>query len=369
MPTTLIVTNDFPPRIGGIEAFVATVCEFLDQEVVVLTSGTPGAEAYDARLPFPVVRRGRILLPTPATARTAVRLLRESGSDRVVFGAAAPLGLLGGRLRAAGGTRMVALSHGHETWWARVSPARVLLRRIGNQVDAVTVISDYTAARIATALTPAAAARLVRLAPPIDVDTFQPAPTPPARPRAIGVGRFVRRKGFDTLLVAWRQVLDRWRGTEAPDLVLIGAGRDRRRLAGLVRGLGLGESVSMPGPMDRGGVAEQLRQASVFALPMRTMLRGLDAEGLGLAALEAAACGLPVIVGNSGGAPETVRHGETGYVVDPRDPGQVAGRLLELLADPAHARAMGMAGRCYVDERFGARRARLTLRRALDLPD
>jgi phosphatidyl-myo-inositol dimannoside synthase len=114
-------------------------------------------------------------------------------------------------------------------------------------------------------------------------------------------------------------------------------------------------------------VVVELQRSDIFALPMRTRLAGLNPEGLGLAALEAAACGLPVVVGRSGGAPETVRPGETGFVVDPHDPAALADRLLGLLADPAAARAMGAAGRRLVLDRFGLDQARRTLRTALDL--
>ncbi len=100
---------------------------------------------------------------------------------------------------------------------------------------------------------------------------------------------------------------------------------------------------------------------------MRTRLAGLNPEGLGLAAVEAAACGLPVVVGRSGGAPETVLPGRTGFVVDPHDPVGLADRLEVLLTDPATGQAMGAAGRRFVAERFGAEPVRRTLRTALDL--
>jgi phosphatidylinositol alpha-1,6-mannosyltransferase len=91
---TLVVTNDFPPRQGGIQTFVAALLERRPPEsLVVLASRSPGWEAYDAALPYPVVRRPTsMLLPTRATARDAVALAREHGCDSAFFGAAAPLG-------------------------------------------------------------------------------------------------------------------------------------------------------------------------------------------------------------------------------------------------------------------------------------
>ncbi len=367
MATTLVVTNDFPPRIGGIERFVEQVCGFCDDDVVVLTSTEPGGRASDAARPYEVVRRGRVLLPTPTIAREAAGLLRRSGATRVVFGAAAPLGLLAGPLRRAGAERIVALSHGHETWWAQLPGSRGLLRRIGREVDALTTISDYTAAVIGPALDAADRGKLSRLAPPVDTDFFVPAADPPEPghpPRVLAVGRLVRRKGIDTLLGAWALVR-----CELPDaeLVVVGDGPERDRLVRLASSLGLGGAVRFTGGLGRAGVREQLRRSDVFALPMRVRLAGLDSEGLGLAALEAAACGLPVIVGDSGGAPETVLPGRSGFVVAPDSPVELAARLVELLADPGRRATMGATGRVHVVANFGAVEARNRLRTLLDL--
>lgn len=367
-----MVTNDFPPRIGGIESFVADLCELLDHDVVVLTSGPPGAGATDAGRGFPVVRRGGLLLPTPPLARDAAGLLRSSGADRVLFGAAAPLGLLAPALRQAGARRVVGLTHGHEVGWSRVPGARSVLRRVGDGCDHLTTISDFTTAAIATALSPAARLRLLRLPPPVDLVRFAPRPVTAASPlasaRCVGVGRFVRQKGFDTLLQGWRLVLDGWPpGAPTPELVLVGDGPERAGLTRLAAGLGLANQVSMTGPLPRDGVLAELRQAQVFALPVRSRWGGRYTEGLGLAAVEAAACGLPVVIGRSGGAPETVVDGRTGVVVPPDDPRALAAALQPLLADPDRAAAFGSAGRVHVTARFGSAAVRTTLREALAL--
>lgn len=370
MATTLVVTNDFPPRIGGIESFVADVCRLLDDDVVVYASGPAGAAATDVERPFRVVRTGPLLLPTLSAARAATELLRESGASRVVFGAAAPLGLLAPALREAGAERIVALTHGHETWWATLPGSRALLRRVGDACDHLTTVSDYTRRRIAPALSAAARSRLLTLSPPVDLERFRPATVSASgtRPQVVSVGRFVAQKGFDVLLRAWRLVLDRWsRGVPVPELVLVGEGPRRRRLLADVERADLGHTVRLTGALPREALAVLLPRAQVFALPMRTRWCGLHPEALGLAALEAAACGLPVIVGASGGAPETVRPGVSGFVVHPQDPYALADRLTWLLADPERARAMGRAGRVLVEERFGSDRARAVLRRALSL--
>lgn len=362
--TTLVVTNDFPPRIGGIESFVSAACGFLDDDVIVLTSTAPGSEHVDATLPFEVHRRPGPLLPTPSTSRAAGALLRRTGADRVLFGAAAPLALLAPVLRAAGAQRIVALTHGHETWWAKLPVTRPLLRRIGDEVDALSTISDFVTAQITPALSPAGRTKLFRLPPPVDLRVFRPGPAGVRRPpRCVSVGRFVARKGFAVLLEAWRRVLDRWSVENAsPELVLVGDGPLRRRLEHRAQRL---EGVRFTGALPPSRVVTYLQESDVFALPVRTRRAGLEPEGLGLAAIEAAACGLPVVVGSSGGTPETVEDGRTGYLVDPRDPAAVADRLCELLTDLPRAAAMGAEGRSFVAGRFGAAAARRQLRAAL----
>jgi phosphatidylinositol alpha-1,6-mannosyltransferase len=368
VPTTLVVTNDFPPRIGGIESFVREVCDLLDHDVVVLTSRAVGDAAHDAALPYPVVRQGRVLLPTAFATRTAVHLLRSSGASRVVFGAAAPLSAMAPALRQAGAHRILGLSHGHETWWATVPGARRALRRMVEGLDHLATISDYAERRIAAALTSAARERLVRLPPPVDTSTFHPEARAAGPPRCVAVGRFVAQKGFAALVRSWRVVLQRWPYPDRlPELVLVGDGPQRRSLAALVQRMGLADTVTFTGPLRRDQVVAQLQAADVFALPVRTRLAGLNPEGLGLGFLEAAACGLPVVVGASGGAPETVLPGESGYVVRPNDVEHIADRILQILIDPDLARRMGRAGRQHVTRRYSSGRARRTLHDALEL--
>jgi phosphatidyl-myo-inositol dimannoside synthase len=370
VPSTLIITNDFPPRVGGIESFVSDICALLDHDVVVYASGSDGAGVSDRERPYPVVRDGPLLLPTPRVAGRAAGLLREFGATRVIFGAAAPLGLLAPSLRRVGARQIVGFTHGHETWWSRVPVARRLLRRIGDSCDHLTTISGYTERRIASALSPSARRRLRRLAPPVDIARFQPLEKTAVRSgvRCVAVARLIPQKGMSTLLRAWRTVIDRAarRGVDH-DLIIVGDGPLRGRLERTIHDLELSDSARLIGALPRAGVIEQLQQASVFALPVRTRLAGLNPEGLGLAALEAASCGLPVIVGDSGGAPETVRDGDTGFVVRSGDHQQLAERLSWLLDNPQLAQEMGARGRRHVCAHFSTESARVKLREVLDL--
>ncbi|OYO24620.1 alpha-(1-2)-phosphatidylinositol mannosyltransferase [Enemella dayhoffiae] len=360
--TTLVVTNDHPPRLGGIESFVETVCALLDHQVVVLTAAHPQAAAYDQKAAHPIHRLPGPLLPTPSVARRASELLRHHGATRVVFGAAAPLGLLAPHLRRAGAVRQLALSHGHETWWATLPGSRQLLRRIGERVDVISTISEFTATRIAPALSADARKRMVRLPPPVDAGFTAPGTRDsPGPPVVLAAARLVPQKGLDTLIDAWRLLR-----SHHPDLPgrlrIVGDGPQRGALTRRAAGL---DDVELAGPVLHHAMATEYAAAALFAAPVRTRLAGLNPEGLGLAMLEAAASGLPVLVGDSGGAPETVTS-ESGLVL-PDDPEAWAAALAELLANPRRRVAMGAAGVAHVADHFSTAAARRTLLRALDL--
>jgi phosphatidylinositol alpha-1,6-mannosyltransferase len=352
MPT-LLVTNDFPPRAGGIQGYLAELARRLPAgELVVYAPAWPGAEEFDAAAPSPVHRHpGSLMLPVPDVARRAARLAREYHCDTAWFGAAAPLALLGpGLRRAAGVHRVVASTHGHEVGWSMLPGARQALRRIGHQTDVITVVSRYTRRRFSAAFGPLAA--LEHLPPGIDAERFRPDPAARVelrahyglsdRPVVSCVSRLVARKGQDALVAALPAIRERVPGAA---LLLVGDGPDGPRLRRLAARYGVGEHVVFTGPVRWDELPAHHAVGDVFALPCRTRGRGLDVEGLGIVLLEAAACGLPVVAGDSGGAPETVRPARTGEVVDGRDPSALAATVGGLLADPERAAELGAAGR------------------------
>ena len=310
MTRTLFVTNDFPPRRGGIETFVKQLCDRLPpDQVVVHTSSMAGSAGLDRSLPFPVVRDpARVLLPTRAVGERVATTLRDQGCDRVVFGAAAPLGLLAPVLRAAGAEHLTAVTHGHEVWWASVPGTRRLLRRIGDTVDEVTYVSDYCRERIAPALSAEAADRMVRLSPTVDHDRFRPGrggaevrrrhAIEPGALVVVSVARLVRRKGQDTLLRIWPEVQERFPGTV---LLIVGDGPQRRRLERMAARRSLEEVVRFTGSVPWEEVPAHLDAGDVFAMPCRDRLLGLEVEAFGIVFLEAAAAGLPIVAGRSGG--------------------------------------------------------------------
>jgi phosphatidylinositol alpha-1,6-mannosyltransferase len=355
---TLVITNDFPPRSGGIQTFGYELVSRLDPgHVTVLTSSYPGDRAFDAAAPFDIVRSPRsVLLPTRSTWSLAHRIVTDKGVRRVVFGAMAPLGLLAPRLRSAGVSTMLAMSMGHEVGWAMTPGLRQALRRIGDSVDRVTYLTEYTRDRIAPALSPAAAAAMRQLAPGVDTAVFHPGQSSAAallrtefgignRPVIVCVSRLMKRKGQDKLIEALPLVRD-----AVPDamLVIVGRGSYGPTLSRQVANRGLDQHVLLTGEVPAADLPAWYAVGDVFAMPCRTRNAGWDVEGLGIVFLEASATGLPVLAGNSGGAPDAVREGVSGFVVDGAQVPQIAERLTTLLLNPRLRATMGSAGRDWV---------------------
>ncbi|MFZ3555877.1 glycosyltransferase family 4 protein [Streptomyces sp. BH055] len=369
MTRTLIVTNDFPPRQGGIETFVRELADRFPPDKVVVFTSTPAtaAPAPVESFPYPVIRhRAHTLLPTPRVTAHAASVAREYGCDRVWFGAAAPLGLMAGRLRETTDIRTaVATTHGHEVWWARTPGARGLLRRIGTQVDALTWLGASTRRPIEAALAPGT--HTARLVPGVDTTAFRPGlDGGPVRAR-YGLGRrpvilcaarLVPRKGQDTLIRALP-----WIRKTVPDamLLLVGDGPYACELRQLAVTEGALDSVVFAGGHPHHTLPSFYAAGDAFAMPCRTRRRGLEVEGLGIVYLEAAASGLPVLAGDSGGAPDAVRDGETGYVVDGDSVAATADRLTRFLRNPELAHTMGEKGRHWVQTEWTWDRSYMTL--------
>jgi phosphatidylinositol alpha-1,6-mannosyltransferase len=263
------------------------------------------------------------------------------------------LGLLSASIKAAGVKRTVALTHGHEVWWAKVFPFNLLLRRIGSTVDVLTYLGEFTRTAISKALTTRAQRSLVKIAPGIDIDHFISTDATKLRESLgiagkkviVSVGRLVHRKGQDYLIEAMPVILKK-----LPDahLLLVGVGPYQDHLQGLVQKYNLNGSVSFIGRIQYKDLPMYLSAGDIFAMPSRSRMMGLEVEGLGIVYLEASSCGLPVLAGNSGGAPDAVVQNKTGLVVNGRDSKQIAFAAIELLTNVALAQSMGLAGRQWI---------------------
>jgi phosphatidylinositol alpha-1,6-mannosyltransferase len=348
--THLFVTNDFPPKHGGIQTMLWELWRRLDpSSFVVLTTPFDGAERWDAEQAFRIVRtREKVLLPTPMLAHRIDALADEIDADLVVLDPALPLGAIAPHLR-----RPYALVlHGAEvTVPGRLPISSWLLRRVLRGASLVIAAGGYPLAEGERA----AGRRLpsVHVPPGVDTERFRPLTDaertqarvrfdlPAKAPIVVSLSRLVPRKGMDVLIEAAADLVP-----QHPDLVVAigGGGRDRDRLDRLVRTTGA--PVRLLGRVTDVDLPQLYGCADVYAMLCRNRWAGLEQEGFGIVFLEAAAAGVPQVAGASGGAAEAVEHGVTGLVVDrPGDRRAVAAALHELLADDERRRAMGAAAR------------------------
>ncbi len=353
----LLVTNDFPPKIGGIQNYLWELWRRLPaDEVMVHTTPYPGSEAFDAEQAFTVVRSPEpVLLPQPVLVRRVDALARRHGAELVVIDPAVPAGLVGPHLDVP----YAVVLHGAEvTIPGRLPPTRPLLARVLDRAVGAVAAGGYPAREgertlgrpLYTAVVPPGVdtGRFV----PLDDDGRRRARVElgldPDAPLVVSVSRLVPRKGMDTLVRAAALV-----AREVPDLrvAIAGRGRDERRLRRLVASTGA--PVQLLGRVAETALPSLYACADVFAMLCRTRWWGLEQEGFGIVFLEAAAAGVPQVAGRSGGAHEAVVDGETGLVLDdPESVEDAAAALAALLGDADRRRTMGRAARRRAVEEF-----------------
>lgn len=358
MTKTLFITNDFPPRPGGIQTFVYEIVRrFEPSQVSVLTSSWAGDAQFDALHDFEVVRaKTQMLLPTKKTFALAKEIIERNQIEQVIFGASAPLGLLAGPLRKLGIKKIVAFTHGHEVGWAKTPVTKQLLRKISNEVDVLTYLTEYTKNQILKGLPKSAAAKMHQLLPAVDSQQFNTSNRDQGnelrtqigfadRPVIVSVSRLMARKGHDQLIKTLPKVQEQIPGAA---LVIVGEGPYRNKLEKLVSHLSLEQDVHFTGKVPFADLPKWYAVGDIFAMPCRTRSAGWDVEGLGIVYLEASATGLPVIAGDSGGAPEAVESDQSGYVVSGTNQDELVNRIVQLLADAQLRDQMGQFGRNWV---------------------
>jgi len=328
----LFVTNDFGPRAGGIETFIIGLIQRRPfGQTIVYTSFQENSAQFDAdwlaNYGVRVIRdRSKILLPTPRVALHLRRIIKKEGITTAAFGAAAPLGLLSASMKRAGVVRTVALTHGHEVWWAKVFPFNLLLRRIGSTVDVLTYLGEFTFI-------------------PTDASPLRESLGLTDKKVIVSVGRLVHRKGQDHLIEAMPEILKK---VPRAHLLLVGEGPYREHLQKLVHQHKLESSVTFIGRIQYQDLPMYICVGDIFAMPSRSRLMGLEVEGLGIVYLEASSCGLPVLAGDSGGAPDAVIQNETGLVVSGTNNEEIASAAVALLTNLEASQIMGVVGRQWI---------------------
>jgi phosphatidyl-myo-inositol dimannoside synthase len=359
----LLVTNDFPPKVGGIQAYLWELWRRLDPSsfAVLTASSHPDAAAFDAEHRaggFRIERApGAVLLPTPATVRRVRALARDTKASLVVIDPALPLALMG---PALGALPYAVVLHGAEVAApGRLPGSRQALAVVLRRARLAVCAGGYPAAE-ARRVAGASMAPVIDVPPGVDTERLRPLRAaerraaraelglPVTGPLVVSVSRLVPRKGMDVLVEATAALVPSF-----PTLAVAvaGAGRDRRRLEERVRATGA--PVRFLGQVPDEQLPRLYGAADVFVMACRDRWAGLEQEGFGMVFLEAAACGVPQVAGRSGGAHEAVADGETGLVVDdPRDSGQVAAALRRLLTDDGLRRRMGRAARRRAEQGF-----------------
>ena len=360
----LCITNDFGPRAGGIETFVMGLIERAPKgSIIVYTSAQGDTTSYDQSwlrdFGVEVIRDpSKILLPTPRVIRSVKKVIARDSIKQVFFGAAAPLAIMARSLRRKGVVNIVALTHGHEVWWAKLWPFSSAISFIGNNVDHLTYLGEFTKSEIAKALSIKAKSRLVKIAPGIDTDHFAPDSGSIQLRRDLGlidkkvivsVGRLVHRKGQDFLIQSLPAILEKH---PTAHILMVGEGPYRKDLTKIVEKLKLSQAVTFIGRIQYKDLPRYICAGDIFAMPSRSRLAGLEVEGLGIVYLEASSCALPVVAGRSGGAPDAVDEGVTGFSVDGTSTVEISSAIIKLFDDPAKAKAMGTAGRSWIIEKW-----------------
>lgn len=178
--------------------------------------------------------------------------------------------------------------------------------------------------------------------PGVDLESFGPLPgcERSSRPVLLTLGRLMERKGHDRVLEAVARLR-----VDFPDLeyLIVGGGPYEATLRSQVAGLGLSDCVKFLGRLPHAEVLRLLNSSNIFVHPNRELANG-DVEGFGIVFLEASACRLPVIGGDSGGAREAIQDGISGFLVDPQDVDQIVDRVAQLLRSPQLWTAMSEAG-------------------------
>ncbi len=362
----IILANDFPPSTGGIQRYLCELAGALHRrgaEVLVVAPDYPGAQAFDAASTVPTMRvaaRGR-LRTARALAEAAIERIRAAGPaapvSTIIAGNWWPDGYAAWLVRRRVGVPYVVMGYGREMVQTGANLGKWLMQNlIIRGAAGGLAISHYAASQLSRRGLPTSRVEVIyggvdpRLfaADDNEVAQLQAQLNPEGRPLLLTVGRLVQRKGHSQVIAALPQVIEQIGPVR---YLIVGTGPEAQSLRKLADGCGVAELVEFLGQVDDQELAALYRAGDLFIMPSRD-LYGQPIEGLGLVYLEANLCGLPVIASNTGGIPDAVVHGETGLLVNPEDPGDIAAAIVRLLSDKDLAARLGAAGHARVLREF-----------------
>lgn len=310
----VLVTNDFPPKIGGIQHYLGEIYRRLDPtSFVVVTRDDDEAHAWDRAFGARVERVRGPLLPTQGLAGRVRELVRAFGAQVVVIDPVWPLGELGRSL----GVPWVGVAHGAElTLPLRIAPLARRIRRVLAGASGVLAAGSFVA-RALEGLVPTDAVATVP--PGVDLERFcvgdrdrarRDLMVDPERALVLFVSRLVPRKGAHIVIDAVARM------RASVELHVVGDGRSRGALEQRARRRGI--LAVFEGRVDLARLVASYQAADVVAFPAHDRWFGLEQEGFGIVALEAQACGVPVVVGVSGGTAEAIDSGSGRLVASTR---------------------------------------------------
>jgi len=353
VPRSLFITNDFPPRIGGAQSYYWGLIQLLTpDDVIIIAPDQPGGREFDSSHPYTVHRYPvEQLRPTRGLLQLSLDLIEQNGLELVQLGHPLPTGLLGPRITRRTGLPYIVFLGGAEVTVPAAMPiGSSLLRHVLGNAVLLATVSDFTAS--IASMEVGGRVPAITLRPPLDGAFNLPLEPGKAEAKAevgvsgelvIIIGRLVPRKGQDRLIEALAMLTEEYPRLH---LAVIGSGRIEARLKRMADSLGVRERVLMTGALGSDDLKIWLRAADIFACPCRTRWGGLEVEGFGIVFAEASLAGLPILAGRSGGAPESVKSGETGIIPTGDSSEEVADALRRLLSMSPDARAaMGRRAR------------------------
>lgn len=355
---SLLITDTYLPRIGGRENYYHYLFNNITGKVVIVTPDKTGNwQEFDHNYPFPIQRTEKLLtqqwfnLGRPGRIKwliTLTKLCWLYQIDIVHCGVIIPDGVSAWLLYQTLGKPYIIYAHGKEILENENNP---YLSLILNSASRIVCNSNYTADLIKNLHIPTE--KIIVINPGIDanqwlspventqIQTLKEKYNLENKKVILTVGRLIERKGHDQVIAAMPKILQHF-----PDTVylIVGAGKERSRLEGLRDQLGLENHIIFVGEVSDQDLLAYYKLGTVFAMISRQPPGSHEVEGFGIVYLEANISGLPVVAGNSGGIPDAVLDGETGYLVDPFSSEEVANAIVKLLDNPQLRQEMARKG-------------------------